>query len=151
MDLQEYTEPRRLEYYSFVWSEARLVIAAVALLIGGRPVLSAILPHPAFSALVGAVLTITWILSGVASGYLLYRWVQAGQEVFGGKDIRDTAAFLIAAVSGINLGLVGLIGTNIGMTILSNYPVFVIVALLYIAAALYLFQRWSASGKKLFR
>jgi hypothetical protein len=35
MDLQEHSRPDALERYSFLWSEARLVVAAVALLIGG--------------------------------------------------------------------------------------------------------------------
>jgi hypothetical protein len=144
MDIKEHAHPDKLEEYSFLWSEARLLIAAIALLIGGRPPLLLVLP-----TLYG-VLTLAWLMSGVASGYLLYRWNAGGQKLFGGKAPLDTAAFFVSVVSGINLGLAGLIGRNIGISISSNYFVFIVVALLYLASAYHLYTRWNASGKKLF-
>ena len=150
MDLKNYSHPDTLERYSFLWSEARLVVAAFALLLGGIPVLRYFVVIPALFGLVGLILTITWILSGAASGYLLWRWISAQKVLFGGKDKLDTIAFLVSVVSGINLGIVGLLGTNIGMSILSSYPVFVITALLYIADAGYLLWRWNTSGQRLF-
>lgn len=142
--------PNQLERYSFLWSEARLVIAAIALFIGGVPVLRVLLPIPALFDLVGLVLTLTWIISGAASAYLLYRWISAKQILFGRKVTLDTVAFFVSVVSGINLGLAGLMGRNIGMSILSSYFIFVVTALIYLASAVYLYRRWNASGKKVF-
>jgi len=53
-------------------------------------------------------------------------------------------------VSGINLGLTGVLGNNIGMSITSNQFVFIIVGLLYLATAYHLQQRWNTSGQKIF-
>jgi len=150
MDIQEHTKPHNLEKYSFLWSEARLIIAAAALFIGGTPVLYAINPFYGLMGLVNTILTITWILSGLASIYLLYRWNAENKMIFGGKDNLDMAAFFISIISGIHLGIAGLFGTNIGMMISSSYILFVIVAVLYLASAWRLYSRWSEKGKKLF-
>jgi hypothetical protein len=144
-----YKNPNELERYAFLWSEARLFIAAAALLLGGVPVLRALLPIPALYGIVGLVLTISWIISGVAACYLLYRWYGGGKRIFGGKGPRDTTAFLVMVVSGINLGLVPFLG-NIGMSISSNYVIFVLVAVVYILAAVHLNRRWKSSGRKMF-
>lgn len=143
-------QPIRLERYSFLWSEARLVIAAIALLIGGVPVLRAILPMASLFAVVGAFLTLAWIVSGIASAYLLYRWIKAKRKIFGGNKPLDTAAFLVSVISGINLGITGLTARNIGMSIFSSYALFVIGAIIYVAAAVYLWKQWKASGERLF-
>ncbi len=150
MNFKEYSQPHLLERYSFLWSEARLIVAAIALFLGGVPVLRALVPVPALSGIVGLVLTLAWIISGAASVYLLYRWNSNQKMLFGGKAPLDTAAFFVSVVSGINLGLTGLLGTNIGMSIISNYVVFVIVALIYLATTVYLYRRWNASGQKIF-
>lgn len=147
MNIQAHLEPARLEKYSFIWSEARLVIAALALLMGGFPPL-ALLPLP--SGLLTTILTLSWIISGAAAGYLLYRWHTGGQTLFSGKDKLDTAAFFVCVVSGINLGIVGVFSTNIGMSIASSYPVFVITAVAYIASAVHLHRRYKAHGGRLF-
>lgn len=146
MDIKEHMEPVRLEKYSFYWSEARLLIAALALFLGGVPPALLILPIP----VTGALLTICWIISGIVSGYLLYRWYKGGQKVFGGKAPLDTAAFLINVVTGFNLGIAGLIGKNIGMTISSNHLVFAIAGILYLATAYHLFMRFNKNGKRIF-
>lgn len=150
MHFKDYSRPEVLEKYSFWWSEARLVIAAVALLIGGVPVLRVLLPAAALSGLVTFLLTFFWILSGIASGYLLYRWAKGGQKLFGGKNSKDTVAFFVSVLSGLNLGLTGLLNTNIGMSIASGTFVFILTAIVYVAAAAYLFRRWNASGKRMF-
>ena len=150
MNYKHHLHPDRLERYSFLWSEARLVVAAVALLLGGVPVLKALFPSPALSGPVGLVLTVTWLASGAASGYLLYRWFTGGKTLFGGKATLDTAAFLVSGVSGVNLGLTAILGTNIGMSIFSGGGIFVIVAVVYLATAFHLFKRWRASGQKVF-
>jgi len=48
------------------------------------------------------------------------------------------------------LGLVGILGLNIGMSITMNQLVFIAVGVLYIVSALHLFMRWNESGEKLF-
>ncbi len=112
MDLNAHTHPDKLEYYSFIWSEIRLVIAAIALLVGGTPPIY-FLPLFFLYGLVSALLTLCWIISGTASTYLAYRWYTGGQMIFGGKDMKDTVAFAVMVVSGLNLGITGISGTNI--------------------------------------
>ena len=156
MDIKKCSEPYQLERYSFLWSQARLIIAAVALFIGGIPPVLAFNPIPAFYGVLRALLVVAWIISGTASGYMLYRWNSlygwnSGQRtLFGGKAPLDTAAFFVSVVSGLNLGIAGLLGTNIGMSISSNRFIFAITALLYLASAVYLFRRWNAAGQKVF-
>ena len=149
MNLEEHTRPDTLERYSFLWSEARLVIAAVALFLGGVPPALKFLPIPALYGLVGSLLTLAWIISGVASAYLLWRWYKT-RTLFGAKETLDTAAFFVMAVSGLNLGITGLFGTNIGMSISSNYVVFFVVGLLYLATAYHLFRRFQVHGQRVF-
>lgn len=150
MDIQHHTQPQMLEKYSFLWSEARLVIAAIALFLGGVPPIWYIIKAPVLWGLTSSLLTICWLISGAAAIYLLYLWNQNRQTVFGGKDQKDTWAFFISIVSGINLGLAGLIRRNIGMSISSNRIILLLVGLLYLAVAGYLYNRWSARGQKLF-
>ena len=145
-----YRDPRELETYAFLWSEVKLLVAAVALLIGGYPPIFLLLPISATYGFVSLGLKLAWIISGVAAAYLAYRWYTGGQKLFGGNDTKDKAAFAVLVVSGINLGLTGILGQNIGMSISSNYAVFVVVALAYLGSAVYLFQRWSSHGKKIF-
>lgn len=145
MDIKEHTHPDKLERYSFIWSEARLIIAALALFLGGVPPITKILPY----SLTSPLLTVAWIVSGLASGYLLYRWYTNHQIIFGGKGPRDTTMFFVSVVSGLNLGVAG-VSKNIGMSISSNYIVFILVGILYILAAIHLFRRWQSSGQKLF-
>ncbi|MEK7180064.1 MAG: hypothetical protein AAB706_01175 [Patescibacteria group bacterium] len=149
MNQNEHLKPHMLERYSFLWSEARLIIASIALFIGGYPPILKITPL-IFYSLVSSLLTIAWIISGIVSGYLLYRWNQNNKMLFGGKAQMDTVAFFVNIVSGFNLGITGLIGTNIGMSISSNYYLFVLVGIIYIFSAMHLFKRWKASGEKIF-
>ncbi len=150
MDTQDFLKPDSLERNSFLWSEARLVVAAVALLLGGVPPLRLLLPMAGLYGLVGTILTLAWIVSGVASVYLLYRWFTGGKVLFGAHEPLDMGAFFVSAVSGINLGFTGLMGSNFGMSIFSGRVLFGITALIYLASAAYLWRRWSISGKKIF-
>lgn len=144
-------KPATLERYSFLWSEARLIVAAAALFLGGVPPLRLVFPLMVSGYdYAGLLLTIGWIVSGVASLYLAYRWYAGGMVLFGKKDQKDMIAFLVSVVSGLNLGIVGLLGFNIGMSILSNYIVFVAVGVAYLVSAYYLYTRWNANGKKIF-
>jgi len=146
MSSNKHLHPDQLEKYSFLWSEARLVIAAIALFLGGVPPILEII-HASF---VYSLLNIAWIISGVASVYLLYRWNQNRRKLFGKRETLDTVAFFVSIVSGINLGLVGVINTNIGMNISSSTFAFVVVGVIYLASAAYLFQRWNSHHRKLF-
>lgn len=137
----------QLDTYAFYWSEVRLIIAAVALFLGGVPPLYYVMPSFALAA---PLLKVCWIISGIAVAYLAYRWYTSGQMVFGGSSTRDKAAFFVMVISGLNLGLTGLLGQNIGMNIWSGQIVFLVVGVLYLWAAWHLFQRWNSHGKKLF-
>lgn len=83
MELYKHTHPDALARYAFMWSELRLLIAAVALLIGGIPPLIYIFPS---FGLAIALLKIGWVISGVAAAYLLYRWYTGGQKLFGAHN-----------------------------------------------------------------
>lgn len=146
MDIKKHTHPDQLEKYAFLWSEARLPIAAIALFLGGVSPIMKIFS----SSAVYSLLNLSWIISGVASAYLLYMWYTKGMKLFGGTSHLDAGAFFVSIISGINLGLVGILGTNIGMSISSNIIIFIIVGVLYLVSALHLFMRWNESGKKLF-
>jgi hypothetical protein len=148
MNIQQHTSPNSLERYSFLWSEARLLIAALALFIGGIPPLVVFGPFP--SGLTSSILTLSWIVSGLASGYLLFRWLQGGKILFGGKVGLDRVAFFISVISGLNLGLTGVLGRNVGMSISSNRGIFVIAGLIYLVAAGYLYKRWKSSTQRIF-
>ena len=150
MPIKKYTHPDKLEKYSFWWSEARLVIAAIALFIGGTPPVLALNPISALYGFVGSLLTLSWFISGIAAGYLLYRWHENKRKLFGKEDTKDTVAFFVMVVSGLNLGIAGLFGTNIGMAISQSQFIFVVVGLLYLVSAGYLLMRFNASGKKMF-
>lgn len=134
----------------FFWSEIRLVIAAMALFLGGVPPVWLVVKSPALFGIVSPLLTLCWIISGLAAVYLLYRWYQNKQVLFGGKALNDTVAFFVAVVSGVNLGMAGLIRQNIGMAISSNKAVFIVVGLFYLASAGFLYKRWTDSGNKIF-
>jgi hypothetical protein len=150
MEIKNFSEPSSLEKYSFMWSEVRLVLAFVALIVGGTPFLRLILPIPALYGLTNSLLTIAWIVSGAASAYLLYRYAKSDKKLFGAEDMKDRIAFFISVVSGINLGLTGLLGNNIGMSIFSAYFFLLIAALAYLWSAYRLYTRWNASGKRIF-
>lgn len=138
------------DVYAFWWTETRLVVAAAALFIGGTP------PVYWFFSLVGLEglplvstgLTFAWIISGAVAAYLLWRWHRNKMMLFGVKKQLDRVAFLIAQVSGLNLGLVGLIGTNIGMSITSSYAMFIVVGLAYLWSAYHLHTEWKSFGGK---
>lgn len=149
-DIKKYTTRDSLDRNSFLWSELRLVIAAVALFIGGRPPVLAFNPIPAFYGLLSFFLWVAWIVSGAVSVYLVYRWNQNGRMIFGGKNPKDIYAFFINVISGINLGLVGIMGSNIGMSISSNTIVFLLVGALYLISAYHLFKGWKSHGERIF-
>ncbi|HEX9664886.1 MAG TPA: hypothetical protein VGA49_03640 [Patescibacteria group bacterium] len=150
MNFKHQTQSDQLDRYSFLWSQARLILAAIALFLGGVPPILAFLPIAGLYGLLSSLLTLAWIISGLAAGYMIYRWNQNNQKIFGGKNQKDTIAFFISVVSGLNLGLAGLSGKNIGMSISSLSIVFILVGILYLATAIYLQQRWNASKQKLF-
>lgn len=146
-------KPEKLERYSFFWSEARLLVAAIALFKGGVPYVWFLLAEMPFYSLISNILSLAWIISGVASVYLLYRWQTGARKLFGirlWQNTPDTFAFSISIITGINLGLAGLWGTNIGMTIFYGNFILKLTALIYVVTAVYLYSRWRASGQKIF-
>jgi hypothetical protein len=147
MDSHTFFQPAQLERNSFLWSEARLVIAAVALFLGGVPPL---VRFVGYSGATLGLLKLAWIVSGVASAYLAYRWYTGGQKVFGGKDQKDIAAFAVSVLSGLNLGWTGLSGNNVGMSIASGSVVFIAAGAIYLVAAWHLWSRWKANHERLF-
>ena len=141
MNTQTNSQIDQLEKYSFIWSLARLFIAALALFLGGIPPIWKITPY-SLMGIVSPLLTICWLISGLASAYLIYRWYQKKQTIFGGKKQLDLIAFFIMIITGFNLGLAGLLRTNIGMNISSNKIVFVVTGIIYLITAIYLIKRW---------
>lgn len=125
-----------------------MVIAAAALLLGGIPPVFYLLPG--MYGITAPLLKICWLISGLVSLYLGYRWYENKMTLFGGKDMWDTVAFAILVVTGINLGLTGVLGNNIGMSIASGQIVFLIAGVIYLVVAVYIYRRWSASGKRIF-
>ena len=148
--IQNHTTPDKLEEYSFLWSEVRLVVASVALFIGGVPPVIAFNPIPSMYPLIQSSLTLCWIISGVAVAYLLYRWNKSGKTLFGERRPYDMYAFFAMIVTGLNLGITGLFGRNFGMSIFSGRTIFVIAGAVYLVTAYYLHKRWIESGKRMF-
>lgn len=147
MDIKTHTTPQNLEKYSFFWSELRLIIAAIALFLGGVPPIFKLgLPY----ALSRSLLTLSWMISGIVSVYLLYRWNKNNKMLFGTKNPNDRVAFFVNIISGINLGLTGLFNKNIGMSISQNKFAFVLVGVIYLLSAGYLYKRWQSFNNKLF-
>ncbi len=140
-----------IDLWSFYWTEARLVVAAIALGLGGvPPVYYLFTSVPALLGIIALGLKLAWIISGIVSVYLLYRWVKNSYILFGRSDNFEVGAFLVVVVSGLNLGVAGLLGINIGMSLAGSYLIFLITAAIYTISAVYLWVRWTAYGRKLF-
>ena len=150
MNTKDFWTPHNLERCSFLWSEVRLLVAALTLILGTTPVIFLLLPISTLYSILRLGVAIAWLISGVSSAYLLYRWSMGNKMLFNGTDTKDRVAFLVSVISGLNLGIVGLLGTNIGMSISSDRVVLLIVAVLYIVSAVHLHKRWKGNGQKLF-
>lgn len=137
-----------LERYAFIWSEVRLVLAGVALILGGIPFV--FLVFPSMYGVTAPLLKICWLVSGAASAYLGWRWYDKKMHVFGGKDNKDSVAFAILVVTGLNLGVTGIIGSNIGMSIIGGRVVFFVAGIIYLYVAYHLYNRWKKSGRQVF-
>lgn len=148
MDLNKYTKPKNLLRYSFLWNEVRLVVAAISLIWGATPIFFRFTSSSGGSGL----LTLSWLISGVAALYILYVWNKNGQKIFGGKNKKDMAAFWIAIISGVHLGLVPIVG-NLGMSLVPSglfTIVMIATGILYIWSAWHLYTRYKANKEKLF-
>lgn len=151
MDINEHTKPGKLEYYSFLWSILSMLLTSLALFLGGiPPIYKLISSSSGLYGLVSSLLTVSWLISGIAAGYLLYRWSKGGKTLFGGKNSLATTAFFVMIISGFNLGITGITGSNIGFSIFSSSLFLMPGAVIYLATAGFLLSRWKASGKKLF-
>ena len=147
MDIKEHTTPKNLFKYAFMWNQVRLVVAAASLILGGFPV--ALRIFSSSNSMVGSLLTLSWIISGVAALYLLYMWFQSGKKLWGGSERTDVAAFWVAIISGLHLGIAGILGTNIGMTVIPSTfltLVMLVAGILYLWSAFHLHKRYSKSS-----
>ncbi|GEM_PF-671814 len=150
MDIKEHTTPEKLEYYAFMWSMLRMVIAAISLFFGAMPIYFRLAGYSSSMPL----LTIAWIISGVSALYLGYLWLQSGKKVLGGEQ-RITIFFLIMVVTGLNLGWTGIANNNIGMNLVGYGSmtadlIFKATAIVYLFVAYSLWNTWKANGEKLF-
>lgn len=149
VDIHSHMQADKLERYAFLWSLARMVIAAFSLFFGAMPIAYRLL----MGSSVMSLLPLFWLISGAASVYLVYIWFKKGQMVFGGKVRNDTIAFLIMIVTGLNLGYTA-IGSNIGMNLVWDMPIadllFKATGIIYLVVAYYLWKRWNASQQNLF-
>ena len=148
MDVQSHTTPEKLERYAFLWSLARMVIGALSLFFGATPILLGIVGS--------GIMSLAWLISGVAAIYLGYRWYNSGKRVFGGTERKDVVAFWVMIITGLNLGYTA-IGTNVGMMTVYSMTgmmvaglVFKATAVVYLLVAYYLWTRYKASGERMF-
>jgi hypothetical protein len=143
-------EPAKLERYAFLWSIARLVIAAFSLFFGVIPIAYQVLG----SGITNDLLPIFWLVSGVAAVYLLYLWYKGGMKLFGQTNPTDKILFLILSVTGINLGLTAIIDSNIGINLAWNLGLIDILvkvtAIVYLFVAYRMYTSWKANGESLF-
>lgn len=150
MNIKEHTTPEKLLLYAFYWSEARLVVAAFSLFFGAVPVVYRL---TGMSSSVYSLLALFWLISGIASAYLLYTWYTRGQKVFGGTESKDVIAFFIMVVTGINLGLTAF-GNNFGMSLVWGMPISYLIykatAVVYLIVAYHMWTRFKESGERLF-
>ncbi len=150
--MKEHTTPEALEKYSFQWMIVCLVLTALSLFFGATPIATQIFGYS--NNLVGTLLNLSWLISGVASAFLLYFWNQKGQKLFGESDKKHKFLFLLMIVIGLNIGLIILIGNNILMSIFWNLGIanilFKIFALISAYTAFTLFNAWKANAEQLF-
>lgn len=149
MDIKEHMQPEKLQRYAFYWSVARMLIAALSLFFGAMPIV-----YKLGVGSLASLLPLFWLVSGVASVYLIYMWYKSGQKVFGGTEKKDMIAFFVMVVTGLNLGYTGLSNLNIGMNMVWDMPIadliFKATAVVYVVVAVYMYKRWKASGETLF-
>lgn len=136
-------EPPALLHFSFWWSEVRLIVAAITLFVGASPLIYIVLPIPFLYGIIGLLLKLAWIISGLTATYLGYRWYIGGEKLFGGVDLYDRLAFAVMVISGLNLGIAGILNINIGMSISTNYILFVLMGVAYLWSAYRLYSRRS--------
>lgn len=147
-------KPENLEKKSFLWSQVRLLLAAIAMFLGGSPLVYKLFSGMSFSSQVSALLNDAWIISGIAALYLFYRWREGGMKLFGKRDIKDTIAFYVLTVSGFNLGIMGVLGINVGMKLAQRSPSYstllILTGIVYLVVMVYLHMRWMQNNKRVF-
>lgn len=150
MNIDKHTTPEKLERYALLWSLARMVIAALSLFFGAMPVAFRLAGPSNFIA---SLMPLFWLVSGAAAIYLTYLWNKNNRMLFGGTDSKDTVAFFVMVISGINLGYAA-IGSNIGIGMAYDLGLTGILlkltAIIYVVVAYYLWSRWKESGEQLF-
>lgn len=146
MDINEHTTPAKLERYAFLWLLLSLVISALAMFMGARPPLTLIMGYSAWS-----LLNLSWLISGAAAGYLTYRYAKNNKTVFGGKDKRNVIAFNFMLASGFNLGLTGLFGNNIYLSLVYGQLAYVVTGIVCLIVAYQLHKSWKGNGEVVFK
>lgn len=144
MDIQEKIKSKSLLEWAFCWNQLRLIIAGATLLLAKQSPILLYLSIPLITPLAGQFMTLAWIVSGAAAGYLIYTWNKSDKTIFGSTDRKDMAAFWIATLSGIHLGIAGLTGMNIGFATVPYAiltPVMIIAAIAYFWSAFYLHSK----------
>jgi len=101
------------------------------------------------SMAVWSLLDIAWIVSGIAAGYLVYEWLQHSRQVFRGNR-NATYAFWFMILTGVNVGIAGILGPNLFLNIFSSSLFHYVTGALCLFAAIYLFIAWRRSGGVIF-
>ena len=134
--------------WAFCWNQARLVLAGATLVLAKKSPILAYFSIPIVTPLAGTFMTLAWLISGVVGVYLIYMWNKSGQTVFGGNDKKDVAAFWIAAITGVHLGIAA-VYTNIGFAVTPDFlstPAMILAGLLYFWTAYHLHSRGGAKA-----
>lgn len=147
MDIASHTTSSNLQRYSFFILLALLVLSAGALFLGGRPPVTLITGN---SSMAWSLLNVSWIVSGAAAVYLGYQWLQHNKQIFGDNDTKDTVAFGFMILSGLNIGILGVLNINLYFQLVAGYVAFIITGAASLACAGYVFKRWQESGETLF-
>jgi len=151
MNVQEIIKNKSLLEWVFAWNQLRLVIAGATLVLAKQSPILMYLYIPLITPLAASLMSLAWIISGLAGAYLIYAWNKAGRTIFGGNERKDVIAFWIATITGVHLGIAGLVGLNIGFSVTPmaiSTPIMIAAGLAYFWSAYHLHSRGGA--KKLF-
>lgn len=140
--MNDYLDSVRLDRLAIWWSLMRMVLVASILLFGYVPLLGGL-------SFMAPFVPWLWMVSGLVSIYLAYRWFVSDMKLLNETDILATAAFWLMIISGLNLGLASF-GDNFGMAIVADVPmsdlILKAVGVAYLLSVGFLYRKWSQSG-----
>lgn len=140
--MNDYLDSVRLDRLAIWWSLVRMVLVASVLLFGAVPLLGQLVFLSPFVPWL-------WVVSGLFSVYLGYRWFVSDMKLVSHNDLLSTLSFLLVILSGLNLGLASF-SQNFGMFLVEDVLMsdFIVkaVGVLYLLVAGYLYRQWSESG-----